>query len=62
MLGPLAVALVGTLMLAGLVRRILFRSVTEGIACLDRHFITDPQPADAFQPRVAAKILAIYQR
>jgi hypothetical protein len=62
MLGPLVVALVGVLMLAGILRRMLFQTVTEGLACLDRRFITDPQPADAFHSKVGAKVVAMYQR
>ena len=62
MLGPLVVALVGTLMRPAFCGASSTRSVTEGVACLDRRFITDPQPADAFHSRVAAKLFAIYHR
>src|SRR6266536_2825590 len=39
--GPLIVAVVGTLLLAGFLRRLLFKSVAEGGAGIDRRFLTD---------------------
>jgi hypothetical protein len=61
-LGMLVVALVGALMLAGLLRRLLFKSVVEGGAGLDRRFLTDPRPADALECQRASKLVALYRR
>ncbi len=60
--GPLIVAVVGTLLLAGFLRRLLFKSVAEGGAGIDRRFLTDPRPADALECSRTSKLLAIYRR
>jgi hypothetical protein len=61
-LGPLVAALLGILVLAGLVRSILFDTVDESSAGLDRRFLVAPPPADALESHRAAKILASRHR
>jgi hypothetical protein len=60
--GPLAVALFGGLLLAGLFGRLLFKSVTEGSFELDRRFLLAPRPADALECRRTTKLLALSRR
>jgi hypothetical protein len=60
--GPLIVGVVGALLLARILRRLLFRSVAEGGAGIDRRFLTDPRPADALECRATSNLLTIYRR
>ena len=60
--GMLVVALVGALILASFLRRLLFKSVAEGGAGLDRRFHTAPRPSDALECRTTSKLLRTYRR
>ena len=59
--GPLIVALIGLVLVAIIFYRLLFKSVGESSARLDRRWVTEPRPTEALQFRPSVAVLVSHR-